>query len=57
MGVDQLRIRKRVLDLEGERIDLTGQVTDDFFDHEFGIDATRIDCKARPLCRKAAFGR
>ena len=28
----------------------------DFFDREFGIDATRIDRKARPLCRKAACG-
>ena len=32
-------------------------VAQDFFDREFGIDATRIDRKARPLCRKAAFGR
>jgi hypothetical protein len=27
----------------------------DFFDREFGINATGIDRKARPLCRKAAF--
>src|SRR5437868_7748144 len=25
----------------------------DFFDREFGIDATRIDRKARPLCRRS----
>ena len=29
----------------------------DFVDREFGIDATRIDRKARPLCWKAAFAR
>ena len=28
----------------------------DFFDREFGIDATGIDREARPLGREAAFG-
>ena len=29
----------------------------DFFDLQFGIDATGVDREARPLCRKAAFRR
>jgi hypothetical protein len=28
----------------------------DFFDREFGIDATRIDRETRRLCGKATFG-